>query len=283
MITDFHTHIFSTKVKENRSKYLQLDPSFAELYSNPRAKIITAEELISSMDNVGIDGSVVLNINWCSHELCVESNDYILDAVARYPHRLIGFGSILPGVPETAIMEIERCVKGGMKGIGEIRPDSGYFDIQSDSIAIVIDALIRYRLILLTHASEPVGHQYPGKGKVTPDVLYQFITRFPELLLVCAHWGGGLPFYALMPEVKKALKNVYFDSAASSFLYIPEIYNKVIELVGSDKVLFGSDYPVLGQNRLLEEIVSSLDEDNRQRVLYRNAEDLLGINGVRCK
>ena len=48
-----------------------------------------------------------------------------------------------------------------------------------------------------------------------------------------------------MPEVKKTLANVYFDSAASPFLYSPRIYTQAIETVGSEKLLFGSDYPLL--------------------------------------
>ena len=114
-------------------------------------------------------------------------------------------------------------------------------------------------MILLTHASEPVGHEYPGKGAVTPDMLYPFITRFPDLTIVCAHWGGGLPFYALMPEVKKAVSNVFFDTAASPFLYTPEVYTQVVQMVGGDKVLFGTDYPLLGQSRMLSRARDALE------------------------
>ena len=135
-------------------------------------------------------------------------------------------------------------------------------------------------LILLTHASEPVGHQYPGKGDITPDKLFPMITKFPNLTLVCAHWGGGLPFYALMPEVKKAVANVFFDTAASPLLYSPEVYNQVIQLVGADKILFGSDYPLLAPSRLLQEIeVLDLPKEINDLILSGNALRLLGIKG----
>ena len=117
---------------------------------------------------------------------------------------------------------------------------------------------------MLTHASEPVGHQYSGKGEATPELLYTLITAFPELKLVCAHWGGGLPFYALMPEVKAALKNVYFDTAISPFLYTPQVYGQVAQLVGADKILFGSDYPLIPQRRFLKEI-NALDLSGRDK------------------
>ena len=81
-----------------------------------------------------------------------------------------------------------------------------------------------------------------------------------------------------MPDVKKAMSKVFFDTAASPFLYSPQIYNQVIQLVGADKILFGSDYPLLAQNRLLKEIKSlDLPEETKRLILSDNAQRLLGI------
>ena len=281
MIIDFHTHVFPPDVKKNRNKYVERDPCFAILYSDPKAKIATAEELIAGMDEAGVDISVILNIGWTTHELCVETNDYIIDAVSRYPQRLVGFGAVQPNSPEAAAAEVERCAKAGIRGVGEMRPDIQLFDL-GDEMAMepLVEVLKAHNLILLIHSSEPLGHDYPGKGTIFPDMLYPFITSFPDLTVVCAHWGGGLPFYALMPEVKKAIGNVYFDSAASPFLYTPEVYSRVIELVGADKVLFGSDYPLLAQRRLLDEIEAlDMPEETKTMVLAGNALRLLGIEG----
>ncbi|MBA7676420.1 hypothetical protein ES703_84661 [subsurface metagenome] len=279
MIIDFHTHVFSPRIKKNRSQYIDNDPCFAMLYSNKEARLATTDELIASMDKVGIDISVIVNTGWTTHELCVETNDYILESIARYPKRLIGFCAVQPQSPEAAIVEIERCAKGGMRGVGEMRPDMQLFDLgDEEATQPIADALRKHKLILLTHASEPVGHDYPGKGIITPDRLYPFITSFPDLTIVCAHWGGGLPFYALMPEVKQAMKNVFFDTAASPFLYSPQVYNQVIQLVGADRILFGSDYPLLAQARLLQEINSAdLSEEEKSLILSGNARRLLSI------
>jgi len=279
MIIDFHTHVLSPRIKNNRSRYVDSDPAFALIYSDKKAKIATADELIDSMDRDGIDISVIANYGWITHELCVETNDYILESIARYPKRLIGFGAVQPYAYEAAIAEIERCAKGGIKGIGELRPDVQLFDfIEKEVMQPIVEVLQKHKLILLTHASEPIGHVYPGKGSATPDMLYPFIANFPDLPIVCAHWGGGLPFYALMPEVKEALKNVYFDTAASPFLYSPQIYNQVSQLVGADKILFGSDYPLLPPSRLLREIDSTdLPEEAKSLILSGNALRLLGI------
>lgn len=279
MIIDFHTHIFSPELRKKRSKYIDNDTCFAILYSNKNAKLATADELITDMDKNGIDISVVTNIGWTTHELCVETNDYILESIARYPQRLVGFCTVQPNSFDAAIYEIERCAQGGIKGIGELRPDLQLFDLRDDDmIRPLIDTIGKYNLMLLTHSSEPVGHQYPGKGAITPEMLYPFITAFPNLTIVCAHWGGGLPFYALMPEVKQAMQNIYFDTAASPFLYTPQIYQQVIQLVGMDKIVFGSDYPLLGQDRLLEEIRAlDLPMETKSLILSGNAQSLLGI------
>jgi predicted TIM-barrel fold metal-dependent hydrolase len=277
MVIDFHTHIVPGAMKKDRAKYISTDPCFSTLYSSPKSKLATAEDVIASMDKEGIDMSVVLNIAWTSHDLCIETNDYIMEAVARYPRRLVGFGTVVFQSIDTALREAERCAKGGMRGIGEIRPDREFL-YSEESLEPFIDFLIKHKLILITHASEPVGHQYPGKGDITPDKLYPLFTRFPDLTLVCAHWGGGLPFYALMPEVKKAMNNVFFDTAASPFLYSPQIYNQVIQIIGADKILFGSDYPLMPPGRLLREIKSlNLPKEVEQAILSGNAKRLLGI------
>jgi hypothetical protein len=281
MIIDFHTHVFPPQIKGNRNKYIKRDPCFALLYSNPSSKMATADELIASMDEAGVDISVILNIGWTTHELCVETNDYIIESVSRYPQRLVGFCTVQPQSPQAAVAEIERCARAGIRGVGEIRPDIQLFDLTNEvAMEPFVEALRKYKLILLIHASEPVGHNYPGKGSITPDILYPFIASFPDLTIVCAHWGGGLPFYALMPEVKKAMANVFFDTAASPFLYTPQIYNQVIQLVGEDKILFGSDHPLLAQGRLLKEVRAlDLAEEIKELILSGNAQRLLGIRG----
>ncbi len=283
MIIDFHTHVFPPRIQEDRQRYVRSDACFAELYSSPEARLATADELVNSMDRDGVDVSVILSGGWATQELCVEINDYILESIARYPKRLIGFcGTPLGTSPqsvEQAISEIERCVRGGIRGVGELRLDSRLpRGLEPEALKPVVDIIRKHSLILLVHASEPVGHLYPGKGGTTPDILYSLITCFPDIKLVCAHWGGGLPFYALMPEVKAAMDNVYFDTAASPFLYTTQVYRQVVELVGAEKVLFGSDYPLLAQKRLLREIESAaLPTGAKEMVLSGNACRLLGI------
>jgi len=277
VIVDFHTHIFPPWLRETRDDYTKRDACFSLLYSQPKARLATAEELLAAMDEAGIDLSVVLNIGWVSHELCVKTNDYILDSVSRYPKRLVGFCAIQPRAGDVAIAEIERCARAGAKGIGELRSDVQAFDlIDKGTMKPLVDAALKHDLILLTHSSEPVGHEYSGKGSITPDILYSFITAFPNLKIVSAHWGGGLPFYALMPEVARALANVFFDTAATAFLYKPEIFEQVSRIIGSDKILFGTDYPLMHQNRVLAQVQSArLPARDKAKILGDNAQKML--------
>ena len=279
VIIDFHTHVVPPGIKERRDKYLGRDVCFSLLYAESKARLITSEELITAMDEYEIDRSVILNLGWTSHELCVETNDYILESIDRFPKRLIGFCTVQPLAGDEAIKELERCARSGAKGIGEMRPDVQGFDLNDSSIMKpLIQAVIEQDLIFLTHASEPVGHQYFGKGKTTPEVIYPFIANFPDLKLVCAHWGGGLPFYGLMPEVGETMRNVYFDTAATPFLYKPQIFKQIADIVGSDKILFGSDYPLLSPKRIIDQLESvELSPEDKAKILGGNAQKLLSV------
>lgn len=279
MIIDFHTHIFPPAMRERRDLYIERDRTFAALYADPRARMASAEDLIAAMDEDGVDVAVAMGIGWSDYDTAREANDYIIDASARSRGRIIGFAGINPAWGDRAAREAERCANAGLRGIGELHPDSQGFDLADKATMTGLMAVAQQRsLIVTTHSSEPVGHLYTGKGTVTPQVLIQFIGNFPDATIVCAHWGGGLPFYALMPEVAAALRKVYFDSAASPFLYTPQVYSTVSSLVGADKVLFGSDYALLRPRRLLNEIAaSSLTPEERDAVQGGNAARLLGL------
>jgi len=278
MIIDFHTHALPPQIKNNRSRYVEKDAAFAEIYAREKIGIATAEGLIASMDREGIDISVVVNYGWSTHELCVETNDYIMESIARYPQRLYGFCAVASYHDDRSLAEIERCVKGGIKGVGELRPDLQPPATMTPAMLEPFARMLReHHLVLSTHSSDPVGHSYRGKGAATPERLEKFIANLNDVPVVCAHWGGGLPFYTLMPEVREALENVYYDTAISPFLYRPDIYRYVRDLVGADRIIFGSDYPAIAAARLLKEIeTAGFSAEDRELILSGNARRLLG-------
>ena len=145
-------------------------------------------------------------------------------------------------------------------------------------MAPLMEIAERSRLPVLVHASEPVGHAYGGKGNTTPSLLWDFVQNFPANVIILAHWGGGLPFYSLMPEVGEALANVYYDSAASPFLYRPSVYATVAGIVGAERVLWASDFPLLDQQRSLDEFANQPLTDEEHRLIEGgNAARLLGL------
>lgn len=278
-VIDFHTHIFPPQMRENREPYIRRDRTFAALYANPKARMASAEDLIAVMDEDGVDVAVAMGIGWSDYDTAREANDYIIDATRRWQGRIVGFGCANPAWGDRAVEEALRCADSGLRGIGELHPDTQGFNLADrDMMAGIMAVVQERRLIVTTHSSEPVGHLYAGKGRVTPQVLMAFIGNFPDAKIVCAHWGGGLPFYALMPEVAAELRNVYFDTAASPFLYTPQVYPAVSALVGADKLLFGSDYALLRPRRILNEIAASdLTAQEREAVQGGNAARLLGL------
>ncbi|MFO8101081.1 MAG: amidohydrolase family protein [Dehalococcoidia bacterium] len=278
MIVDFHTHIVPPKLKERRDDLIHEDHCLGALFSDPNAKMATAEDLLESMEKDGIDLSVAVNMGWSSMELCRETNDYIMESVARYPDKLVGFGMVDPRWKD-APTEVERCARGGLRGIGELMPHLHGYDLGNrELMEPVVETTTKHDMIILTHSSEPVGHDYPGKGNVHPQMLYSLISSFPDQKFVCAHWGGGLPFYALMPEVGRAFENVWFDTAASPFLYRYDIFPRVAEIIGPEKILFGSDFPLISQGRIIKglEAKTSVPAKDKELILGRNAILLLG-------
>ena len=279
MIVDAHCHICPESFSTRHQELSRRDATYAALFPNPNPRLATAETLVQAMDQAGVDRAVVMGQGWATQELAVEANNYIAESVAQHPGRLIGFCSVNPAWGQGAVEEMGRCATAGLRGAGELHSDSQGFDLTDELLmGPVMEKARELGWPVTLHASEPVGHQYPGKGIATPDKLYRLIENFPNNVIVCAHWGGGLPFYALMPEVPEVLSNVYFDSAASPFLYQPEIFATVAGLVGAGKILLGTDYPLISHRRLLKQVgESALTQEQQAQVLGINAARLLGL------
>jgi predicted TIM-barrel fold metal-dependent hydrolase len=129
----------------------------------------------------------------------------------------------------------------------------------------------------MIHATDRAGAEYPGRSLTPLAAFYQVIKAFPETTWILAHWGGRLPFYGLLKkEAPEAFRNVYFDTAASPFIYRPVIYRVVAEMVGPEKIIFGSDYPLLPPSRYLKEMAEAgLPEDWQEMILGKNLARLL--------
>ena len=283
MIIDFHTHITAPEIIDRRDEYLVRDAWFRDLYANPKARLSSAEDLLAAMDRDSVEQAVVFGFGWRDMEMCRRDNDYVIESVARYPDRLIGFAIVNPQCGSEAVREIERCAASGLVGIGELMPDGQGYRLDDQKImAPIVEVAMEHDMVLLTHSSEPVGHLYPGKGTVTPDEIIRFARLFPDAKLVCAHWGGGTIFYELMPEVSRIMCNVYYDTAASLFLYQDDIFTLAARWAPG-KVLFGTDFPLIGPGTFIRRLEAArMPTATRRRMLGGNAWRILKL-GERSK
>lgn len=278
MIIDCHTHIFPKAVRDGRGAYFEGEPAFELLYNAPKAKLAGARELVAAMDRQGVDRSVVFGFPWRDIATCRMHNDYILEAVKRFPDRLIGLCCLDPAHPHAA-GEAARCLKEGLSGLGELAfYDSGFTQTALDQLTPLMALCKEAGLPVLLHTNEPVGHLYPGKSPMTLRELYRLIRTFPDNKIILAHWGGGLFFFHMMKkEVKAALANVYVDTAASPYLYDGGVYRIALEIIGPEKVLFGSDFPLLPPERYFSEMrENGLSPAEIEQVAGLSAKALFG-------
>lgn len=277
---DAHTHLFPPEFISRKEHLLACDPWFGHAFGSPKAKMIGEESLLASMGTTGYEASIVLGWPWRDQGLCREHNAYLADVAYRNRGRIAWLGIVNPVLPD-ATAEIAFCVANGAVGFGELNADGQGFDWACPAgIAEAFGTVRDVGFPVLIHTSEPVGHAYPGKGAATPDRLLVSLAAFPDVQFVMAHWGGGLPFYELMPEVRALTRNVVYDSAASTYLYDFSIFPTVERIVGPERILYGTDYPVLGQGKFLQRVLGSgLSDGAIPEILSGNARRIFGLRG----
>jgi len=279
MIVDFHTHIFPPEVVEGRQGFVERDPAFAHIYGEPSARMVTAEGLIEALDEEGVDKAVVFGFPWGDAGLSRMANAYLLDAKKRYPDRILPFYTPSLSGGKRIVQRAASALERGMLGIGEVAfYTSGMGQRQWSYLRALAEVARGRGVPLLLHTNESVGHRYPGKTDMRLRDLWRFVEEAEGVTLVLAHWGGGLFFYELMKSVKKRVKNLYYDTAASPFLYSPQVYRIAVEIVGPERILFGSDFPLIRPSRYQREMEEGgLAVDVQRMIMGRNACRLLGL------
>lgn len=283
MRIDCHTHLFPEAVQKNRNAFFD-DPVFSLLYQNPKAKLEGPEALLLSMKKHGVDLSLAVGFPWRNPDRLKTHNDFLLETAAQNPGRIQALCCVHPEDP-WAEKEARRCLEAGALGLGEIACYDKDFDAGILKNLDPVMALCReFCAPVLLHVNEPVGHRYPGKAPITLQGIEALILRFPENRIILAHGGGGYPFYSLM---KKGLAGhpdfLVFDTAAFPYLYQKAIYPTLTKLLGPERLLFGSDWPLLEPDRyfmemteagLPSEILKAVCGQNAERFLRRSAKTL---------
>jgi len=268
---------------------------------------------IAKMDAMGVEVQVLSaslvhqGLEWAdaqtSLRLARTTNDWIAKAVAGNPARLVGLGTLPLHVPSLAVAELERCVRelglkgvaisttaGGMElGDGALRP----FWEQAEALGAVIyihPGGNRDRRFKRFHLWNSVGQAFEEAMAISSLMYDGVLERFPKLKICISHGGGYMPFYMGRIDrnyIEKAntrinmskppidyLRMLYFDSC----VYEKPVLRNLVEKVGADCVLLGSDYPV-GETKPIEFVreTDGLSETQKDRIVRSNAAELLGL------
>lgn len=280
MIIDCHVHVYPPEVVRDWEKIGRTEAHFAELSSGKVHKWATVEDVIARMDEDGIEESWIFGFAFKDLGLCSLCNDYVAEGIKKYPDRLKGLG-VVPPMARGAEAEIYRCGDLGMVGLGELFPQGQNFDLADKRETWrLVGAAHELNMPLLIHSAEPVGHEYAGKGNVGPKEAAEFCMNHPEARVIFAHFGGGLWMYELMPEMKLYLSNARYDSAAWPWLYSPAILAAMTAAGLGDKILYGSDFPILAfprYEKLLQD--SAVGHEEAKKFLGGNARAFLRGEG----
>lgn len=273
-VFDAHTHAFAPEQVAARTAVCERDATFAELYRDSKAALATPADLLGAMDAAGVDRALLAGFAFahaCDLEL---QNRTLNDAARASGGRLTALASVNPrlgGWKEAAVAALE----AGARGFGELRPHNQGWDPLGPDAHALCDLAEAYGGVLLWHVTEPLGHVYPGKeGGVSPLELYRLAAAHPRLPMIAAHLGGGLAIHLQMPEIRSAVPNLYFDTAAYSLLYDDSSVARLVGLAGAGRVLFGSDYPLLSPRRQVQRIRALLGDEVAQAVCGDNAVTL---------
>lgn len=273
-VLDAHTHVFPPDIIERRAAIAETDKGFSLIYGRSRARMVDAEGLVRYLDDQGPDLAVVVGFPFEDGGLIRHANDYLLET-ARADKRILPLVGVDRKDEDAAISEAQRCLKQGARGVGEIAYyETGFSGDERRNLDSLGAYLEDKGMILMLHLNEQIGHHYPGKMHVDFGAVARFVSDHPALRIVLAHMGGGICFYEFMPEIKKAFSRVYYDLAATPFLYSDELYHFAAQFLCS-KVLFGSDYPLLSLARYKPQL-ERLGDEARRRIIYENGRQLFG-------
>ena len=120
MKIDVHVHIFPPEIRHNREKFFPGEPDFKLLYESPKSRLVGTDDLLATMVEDGVDKSVVFGFPWRDAGISKLCNDYVIEAVRKYPDKLFGLSCFGFADPDAAASESERCILAGLNGVGEL-------------------------------------------------------------------------------------------------------------------------------------------------------------------
>ena len=276
--TDVHCHLLPPELRQPPAASWQ-DTWFAACHADAN-DFASGAEVVQALDAAQLERAVVFGWPFADPGLLTEVNAYVAREAAASDGRLVGLAMINPGRPGWEA-ELSRCRSLGLRGVGELNADAQGFSLRFEQgVREALLTLAEMGWPLMLHTSDPVGHQYPGKGTAFPgriwDLVVPALQGAPGLRVCLAHLGGGLPFYAHMPEVHTLCSQLWFDTAAIPYLYQAGVLEAVDQLLGAGRVCFGSDFPLLLPTRYRDQL-ARLSEAASRSLLREAPQSWLGL------
>jgi len=250
MVIDVHVHLTPPEIAADRGRFLAGEGPWASLYADPKARMMSTGELLALMDEEGVDLALVGGFPWSDEDKAKRHNEWLLAEAERHPGRLrplAAFDVLAPW----AFRHAEDMLAAGHLGLGELALyDRGFGPRELDILGALGDMCRERGRPLLMHVNEPIGPAYPGKAPLELGQIYALVRRLAGVRLILAHFGGGLPFLAAQKkEVREALAQVRFDTAAMPFLYDPAALPMALKVLGPEHFFLGTDCPLLKPSR----------------------------------
>lgn len=266
MVIDFHTHIFPDKIASATIEALSKSASILPHSDG------TYDGLISKMERAGVDISV--NLPVVTRPSQVDSIMRFSSEINSKSKRVISFAGIHPDSEDTDAI-LENIKQNGVLGI-KLHPDyQGAFFDDPRYIRIMKKAK-ELDLITVTHAG--LDGAFVGQEiKCTPTRVLRVLDALGGYdKLVLAHMGANELFNETLSEL--AGENVYFDTAYVLPTLGQEMFARILEKHGEDKILFATDSPWQDALEQIEIIKSyGLDSETENKIFCENAKRLLKL------
>jgi predicted TIM-barrel fold metal-dependent hydrolase len=208
-------------------------------------------------------------------------NEQVLEAARENPDVVIPFASVDPHKGKLAVREARELIEAGARGF-KFHPNIQAFWPNDREYYPLYEVIAQAGLIALFHSGTTgIGAGMPGGGGVrlkysNPMAVDDVAADFPELDIILAHPSFPWQEEALAIAVHKP--NVYIDLSGWSPKYFPEILIQYTNTRLKDKMLFGSDFPLITPDRWLGDFQKiAIRDEVRPLVLKENAARLLGL------
>jgi uncharacterized protein len=250
-IIDAHVHLYPAEVDRDPAGWAETrgERHWALLCTRrrrdgrPVQTLPTIAALLTAMDAAGVERAVLLGWYWEKPETCVWQNRFYANCVRAHPDRLAAFATLHPGAGHwPTLQEMHRARDDGLIGIGELSPHSQGFAIDDPVFHEVLTLAGDWKIPVNLHVTDHQARPFPGKIETPADDFVRLAQTFPQTTFVLAHWGGMLP----MSDARFAgLDNVYYDTAASPLMYDGGVWARTLPMLRPERVLFGSDFPLI--------------------------------------